>query len=337
MRIILISLAAAALAACGSHPPPTPAAELPARSVALARAEKQLRPTVEEVVGTVRARSQATIAAITGGKIAEVKVTVGSRVRAGDVLVRITAREAAARVAQAGAVLALARLERDRMVALREKEVATAAQLDQAQSQLRVAEATYAEARTLADHAVLRAPFDGVVTAKLAQPGDTAMPGQGLLVVEAPAVLRFEARVPESRAQGLALGQPAAVRLDGETREQQGTIGEIDPAADAATRTVLVKVDLPADPALRSGRFGRLLLTRGNAEAIVAPAGAVVRRGQLELVFVVDAGVARLRLVRTGRAAGDGVEIISGLEGGETLAASEAALLVDGQKVEVAL
>ena len=103
------------------------------------------------------------------------------------------------------------------------------------------------------------------------------------------------------------------------------------------TRTVLVKVDLPPVPGLRSGRFGRLALAPSADRAVTVPLAAVVRRGQLEMVFVVDGGVARLRLVRTARQRDGAVEVLSGLAGGEAVAASDAAQLVDGQAVEVKL
>jgi RND family efflux transporter MFP subunit len=214
--------------------------------------------------------------------------------------------------------------------------VISAAQYDAALSQWTVAQAGHAAARTIAHHAVLRAPFAGVVTAKLANVGDTAMPGEALLVLEAPHALRFEARVPETAAGALAIGASVPVRLDALDRDLVGTIAEIQPASDDATRTRLIKVDLPATPGLRSGRFGRLLLATGTSLAVSVPAGAVVRRGQLEGVFVVESSsrTARLRLVRSGRERDGRLEIASGLSGGE-LVILAAADLVDGQRVEV--
>jgi RND family efflux transporter MFP subunit len=198
-----------------------------------------------------------------------------------------------------------------------------------------VAEAGQAEATTMADKTLLRAPFAGVVSAKLANVGDTAMPGQALLVIEATDVLRFEAMVPEALARGLAPGRALPVRLDGAAADLTATVAEVSPTADATTRSLLVKLDLPRDPAVQAGRFGRLLLSSGDHEAVVVPPGAVVRRGQLETVFVADKDVARLRLVRTGRSASGAVEIVSGLAAGERVVVAEAAQLVDGQPIEV--
>jgi biotin carboxyl carrier protein len=159
-----------------------------------------------ELVGTVRAVRSATLAPLIGGTVAEIRVGLGSSVRTGEVLVRLSAREAGARLEQTRAVSALAKRERDRAVTLRDQEVISVAQYEAALSQWSVAQARETEARTLAERTLLRAPFAGVVTAKLANVGDTAMPGQALLVLEAPGALRFETRVPETAAGQLEAG-----------------------------------------------------------------------------------------------------------------------------------
>jgi RND family efflux transporter MFP subunit len=305
------------------------------RAVRTVRADRIQRPVVTEVVGTVRAARRATLAPLISGTVAEVRVGLGSAVRAGEVLVRLSAPEVHARVAQTRAVSALARRERDRAVRLIQQQAISAAQVDAAVSQWSLAEARQAEASTIADRTVVRAPFAGVITAKLASAGDTAMPGQPLLILEAPGALRFEARVPESAADRLGIGAALPVRLDGRDRDLEGTVAEIQPASDDATRTRLVKVDLPATPGIASGRFGRLLLATGTSRAVSVPAAAFVRHGQLEGVFVVDAGAARLRLVRAGRSFGDRLEIASGLSGDELVVLAGAGDLIDGQRVEV--
>ena len=176
-----------------------------------------------------------------------------------------------------------------------------------------------------------------MVTAKLANVGDTAMPGQALLVLEAPGALRFEARVPETAGgRRWRVGKSLPVRLDGLDHDIEGRIAEIQPASDDATRTRLAKIDLPETPGVRSGRFGRVLLATGASLTVAVPAEAVVRHGQLEAVFVVVSGTARLRLVRTGRERDGRLEIASGLSGDEKVVVAGAADLVDGQRVEEA-
>jgi hypothetical protein len=142
--------------------------------------------------------------------------------------------------------------------------------------------------------------------------------------------------VPESIGSGLTIGEPVLVRLEGLGVDVEGRIAELQPASDDATRTRLAKIDLPPTPGLRSGRFGRVLLATGAALVVSVPADAVAHHGQLESVFVVEAGIARLRLVRGGRTKDGRVEIASGLAGHERVVLAGATELVDGQRVEVA-
>jgi RND family efflux transporter MFP subunit len=274
------------------------------------------------------------------GKVQALNVTLGRRVQTGDVLVRISADEIGAKLDQAEALYAQAKVDHDRAQGLLNKDAIPKAQYDAAAAAFRVATARRAEAAAMAGHTVLRAPFAGVVSAKLANVGDTAMPGQPLLVLDDPTALRLEATVPEVAARTLKVGQAVPVRVDGRARELPGTVAEVSPAADPMSRTVLAKVDLPRDPALHPGLLGRLILpsSSGQARSVLVPSVTVVRRGQLEEVFVVDRGRARLRLVKTGRVTNDGAtEILSGLGDGEPVIASDIAEIVDGQPVEARL
>jgi RND family efflux transporter MFP subunit len=319
---------------CASQPAHPPETRITARKVQAVTAQRTSRPLMTEVVGTVRAVRSATIAPVVGGTVAEVRITLGSSVREGDVLVRLSAREIDARLEQSKAVYALAKLERERATTLHSQDAISAAQYDAAQSQFRVAEARQAEASAMAGNTILRAPFSGVVTAKLVNVGDTAMPGQALLVLEAPGALRFEGRVPEAAASVLSARQTLPVRLDGLDREIEGRIAEIEPASEDLTRSRLVKLDLPHQAGVRSGQFGRLLLATGSSPGIAIPPQAVLHRGQLEVVFVAESGKARLRLVRTARERDGLLEVASGLSGDERVIVSAVSELTDGQLIE---
>ena len=319
---------------CASEPRPRIPPSLPPTGIQVAKADRSLRPVVTEVVGTVRSIHDAAIAPLVSGTVTEVRVRLGSFVRAGEVLVRLSARELDARREQARAVSALATQDRDRAAALKKQEANTLAQYEAALSQWSVARAQDAEASTLADRTVLRAPFAGVITAKLVTVGETVLPGRPLLTLEGRAANRFEAQVPESVSGGLGVGQHFPVRIDGLGSELDGRIAEINPSSDDATRTRLVKIDLPETPGLRSGQFGRVLLATGQAPTVTVPSDAVFRHGQLETVFVVESGTARLRLVRCGRERDGRAQISSGLSGGETVALAGVAELVDGQRVQ---
>ena len=107
------------------------------------------------------------------------------------------------------------------------------------------------------------------------------------------------------------------VTLDALDRAMQARVGEIVPAVDAASRSYIVKIGLPAVPQLRSGIYGRAVFTLGNRSVLAVPAGAITEQGQLRSVLVVEGGVARARLVTLGEARQDRREVLSGLTAGE--------------------
>ena len=131
------------------------------------------------------------------------------------------------------------------------------------------------------------------------------------------------------------LGDQLSVRIAVVTSDLQGTIAEMSPAADPNSRTFLVKLDLPQVTGLRSGQFGRVAVPVAETSAIRVPATAVIQRGQMELVFVVISGHAEMRLVKSGQHVGDEIEIVSGLNSGESIVTDGLANLADGQPVVI--
>jgi RND family efflux transporter MFP subunit len=179
----------------------------------------------------------------------------------------------------------------------------------------------------------LTAPFDGIITKKWADVGDLATPGKPLAAMEDPSALQMLADVPEALIANVSLGDHLPIHLATITNDILGTIAEISPVADPKSRTSLVKLDLPDEPGLRSGQFGRVAVPLGTASAIWVPTAAVIQRGQMELVFVLAGGQAQLRLVKTGNRIGDEIELVSGLNAGEQIVTAGAAVLTDGQPV----
>jgi len=172
-----------------------------------------------------------------------------------------------------------------------------------------------------------------VITKKSADVGDLATPGKTLLEIEDPTALRFEADVPEAIIGSIAAG--AGMTVHSGTFEMTGTVSEIAPVADAQSRTFLVKLDLPQTPGLRTGQFGRVAIPLSETSVLRIPVSAVVQRGQMEIVFVVEKGRAQLRLVKTGKRFGNEVELVSGIEAKEQVAVENVSRLSDGQRVEV--
>ncbi len=185
---------------------------------------------------------------------------------------------------------------------LHKQQAATQAEFDAAQARYNVAKAAVAEAEALSGYAKILAPFDGVVARKLADEGDLAMPGKPLLELEGRTGLRLVADVPSLLASHVERGRETRpCDVDTVPDPIIGTVAEISPAADPASRTVRVKVDLPATPGLRSGQFGRLAVPVSEATFLFVPPAALVRRGQLEILFVAADGKAQMRLVRAGK------------------------------------
>ena len=317
----------------GSKTPPgvTQATEPAAVPGPTARVELREIDDVRAWPGTVSARTVAQIAAKVPARIQEMAVKAGDAVTAGQILVRLDERELQAKLnqarasqtaaeAQAGSAGADAR----RMQNLFEREAATRQMLDSTQAAARSAAARVAEARaavvaaeSVAGEGVLKAPFDGAVIQRLMEPGDMALPGQAILAMQSSQRLRVEAAIPESCAGTLEMGQQLSVRI-GEKRHP-AAIEEIAPAADVETRTVLVKAALDPQADAQPGTFASLEQACGRHQALLIPASAVIRTGQLESVRLAVDGHIRLRHVRSGKAYAGLVEILSGLREGDVV------------------
>ena len=334
--LFAVALATLLLPGCGRNPEThaTSQSDLAAAQVQVRTAESKLRATTEEVVGTVQAKLHATLEAKLSGRIDKMPVLLGQAVKAGQLVAHLDAAELKARLEQAEAILQQAERDWQRTSGLFDQQAATRSDFDAADSRYRVAKAAVAEAQAMMGHVEILAPFDGVVTKKWADVGDLANPGKPLIGIEDPSILQLEADVPQAIASRIQQDARLAIRVDSLKDELAGTVREIAPTADPASRTFRVKLDLPQTAGLKSGQFGRLVVPVGESSSVRVPASAVVLRGQLEILFVVANQRAQLHLVKTGRTIGDEVEILAGLESGESVVVGGAALLADGQLVE---
>jgi len=309
-------------------------AELPLVQVRTQTVEAKPLASFEEVVGTVRAKLRATIEAKTSGRITDLPVVLGQKVRAGEPLARLHAPEIKARLEQAEATLQQAERDSNRLSSLLNQNAVARADFEAADTRYRVAKGAVAEARAMMGYVEILAPFDGVVTRKWVDVGDQAAPGKPLVDIEDPSNLRLEADVPEAIASKIKQDARMTIRVGQCTGDLSGTIAEIAPIADPASRTFRVKLDVPASPGLMLGQFARLIVPAGEYTSLRVPASAVLQRGQMEILFVVENQRARLHLVRTGRRVEDETEILSGLESGDLVVVGNPQLLADGQRLE---
>ena len=332
---LLIALVPGLVVAGCRKPAGSGEAELSSAPVRVLAVVRKSRPATEDVVGTVRPKLSAVIEAKVTGRIEQMLVVPGQTVKAGERLARLDAHEIQSRLDQAVALRQQAESDFKRANDLFQQKILSQAEYDMAQSRFRMAAAVEAESKTMLEYMDILAPFDGVITRKLADVGDLAAPGKALLQMENPQTLRLEADVPEALIGSLKLGDNLSVHISAVTNEFLGTVTEISPAADPNSRTYLVKLDLPAAAGLRTGQFGRVSVPVGEVSTIRVPAAAVIRRGQMELVFVVSEGRAELRLVKAGRHIGGEIEVISGLNSGEQVVTEGASELTDGQPVSL--
>ncbi|MCU0625278.1 MAG: efflux RND transporter periplasmic adaptor subunit [Gemmatimonadaceae bacterium] len=273
---------------------------------------------------------QATLATRLLGTVTHVDVHVGDRVRSGQVLATIDARDLDARATQADAALAAAAATRDearlavtRLRALVADDAAPRAQLDAADAALARAEGAHASAlgtqRELAaarSYATVRAPFTGIVVARHVDPGAFAAPGTALVSLADDHALRLTARVAPSQLRTIARGATVKAEIDGTS--VLATIDGLAPAPDGGPWTIVARV-ANDDRALPAGGTARLHLPTARVRALVVPERALVRDGDLEGVRVPAAGAVERRWLRLGLRVGEAREVLGGLQAGDTI------------------
>jgi RND family efflux transporter MFP subunit len=288
-------------------------------------------PVIVEVTGQIAPVYQATLSSRVQGAIEKLLVREGMTVSKGQVVIQLDSRDLEADLARAVAELDNAKAHLDRMTQLYERDAVSKQEMENAVRAYRVAEANRKAIEAQLSYTIVKAPFDGVITEKLVEAGELASPGQPLLRMENTRHLRLEATVAEGDIKALSPGEKIAVVIDAlGGRVLTGTVARILPAGDPQTHTFTVKVDVPPTPGLKSGMFGRFQLERGTHPTILVPDTAVVERGQLVSVFVVGPdGLARLRWVKTGRRFDKQIEVLSGVNVGESVL-REAARGIEG-------
>jgi len=188
-----------------------------------------------------------------------------------------------------------------------------------AETNIRQAREVVKEAKIAMDYAGIRSPAAGVVVERLIDPGDQAVPGKPLLVIQTSGALRLEARVREGLIQKIIQGRSYDVQVQTLGQTLKATIEEIVPYADPETRTFLVKAALPDTPGVYPGMFGRLLIPSKEEATLLIPEAAVTRVGQLEMVNVQAEQNFQSVYVKTGRRFNDKIEILSGLNDNDTI------------------
>lgn len=289
--------------------------------------------------GVVEAVEDTTISAQTMARVMELPVDVGDRVRRGDVLMRFSdvEQESARRSAEAGVRAARAEYEDarsalERVREIHERGLVSSSQLDAAtarynagQAMLNAAEAALASADQQADYTRIRAPFDGVITQRHVEIGQAVQSGppapQPLISLASLESLRVEVAVPQSAVAAIRDYARAAVLLPDGRRIEAPAL-TVFPKADPASHSFRVRVLLPAQTAdLYPGMTVKVAFAVGDAHRLLVPASALVRRGELHGLYVVDDSQrVQLRMIRPGHRMDGQVEVLAGLEAGVRIA-----------------
>lgn len=318
--------------------PGTVAVERPsAAGRSIVSVERQRADDTVVAVGSVQPRRRTDVASQLLATIREIKVRPGDRVVADAVLVVLDDRElsaqqreatAAAAVAEADLVTRKGELERARVgfktgVVTREDYDRIAGAVRVGEAQLQRSKEQIARLEVQLTHTRIVTGTGGIVADRFAEPGDVATPGKPILSVYDPSELELHANVPESLAANVAVGKKIQIQIDAANINALGDVREVVPQAQQTTRTILVKVAVPASTSttILPGMFGRISIPIGQTDRLLVPSAAVRSVGQLELVDVVDGdNLLTRRFIRTGRRSDGKVEVLSGLNEGDSVA-----------------
>jgi len=293
--------------------------------------------TLQTYPAEVTADRSADIATRMSGTVRTVHVALGQRVRAGDPLVSLDAVDVGARVEAARAAVQLAEVTHGRIERLAADGAASRQELDRTAAALAAARAALAEAQAQDAYAVVRASFAGVVTAKRVEAGDLANPGAPLLTLVDPTTLKITADLPSHLAGVVREGGTVEVQVTGVEGMRTALVTRVVPAVAGAARSF--RIEAVPEGGLAGaypGAYVRLGVPVEGAGTRWIPADAVVERGQLTGIFVVEDDVLRLRWVRLGARAAGAVELLSGPGGDVRMVRRPGSGLVDGTPVRSA-
>lgn len=323
------------LSGCGSDD-----AGLDTAAPVISKAETMVVATVDLPVryvtsGTVTSDHRVSISSRLSGYIRQLPVREGDRVKAGDVLVRVDPVNARQGVVQAEADLADAKADLSRYEELFKASAVSKQQLDRVRLRYKVARSQLEQARNQLSYAEVRSPVDGVVVEKRMSKGDLASPGAAILTLEDPASLLVETHVSDQFVGGINVGDKVSIEVSSLKQPLTGTVRQVVQAADVMTHQFLIKIAVESHKDVHPGMYAQAGFKINTRKGLQVPAAAVINRGGLHGIFVVDGdGIAHYRQIRLGQKNGDLVEVLAGLHDGDSIAWNGSPALVTGMKVQ---
>lgn len=273
--------------------------------------------------GVVEAVRQATLAAQVAGRVIEVRADAGDSVKQGQLLMRIDAREAAEGYAASQATLSNAKANYERTKNLFTQKFISKAALDKAEAEYKAAQAGSGAAGAAASHATIVSPLTGFVAQRHTEAGEMAALGKPLITVYDPKGLRVTSSIPQYKLAEVRANLSAKIEFPEIAKWVDAAKVEVFPSADPRTHSVTARVYLPENlPGVIPGMFARAHFVTGKAKKLLVPAAAVLRRGEVTAVYVIDEkNAARLRQVRLSEPLAGGFhEVLAGVSAGEKVA-----------------
>lgn len=362
--MVVFGLLPLSVLGCHSRVPEGSAPVETVRAHVVESRQEQAAATVK-ATGGLHPRETATLSAQVVARVLRVLVREGDSVAAGQTLVvlddatlksadqqaesAVSAAEKQEAAARSNAELAASTLARYRqlqsqssvspqeMDEVTRKAEAANAQVEALRAQVAAMRAQQTGSRAMLSYTRVIAPFAGVVTARMVDPGALASPGVPLLQIDSAGALQVQTTIAESTLSFVRRGMKVDVSIDSApTAASEGVVSEIVPAADASSHTFLIKIDLRPSKELHAGMYASAQIPMGTKESIMAPRSAIVMRGSLPCAYVLDNNnIAQLRYVTLGATHGDSVEVLSGMAAKEKLVDDPADRDLAGARIEV--
>ena len=331
--------AASAPAVSGPAAAPANAAATPGVAVEVAKVASAPMPQMITAVGSLRSDESVTLRPEVAGRISAIQFQEGQPIARGTTMVRLDPAINEAEYEQAKANLWLAKTKYERAIDLQKQGFISSQAKDEAENNLRLAEAAIALAQAHLAKTVIKAPFSGIVGLRSVSLGDYVKEGQDLVNLESIDPLKVDFRVPEVYLKQVSVGQSLEIGLDalpGKTYE--GKVFAINPLVDAGGRAIVIRAQVRnADTALRPGMFARVrLITKNERDTLVVPEQALVPQGEDQYVFKVADGKVTRAKVETGQRRDARVEVTKGVDAGDVVVTAGQLKLRDGMPVTIA-
>ena len=296
---------------------------------------QQAVPAYYTTSGTVTSDHRVSISSRLSGYIRELTVREGDQVKAGQILVRVDPVDANQALIQAKADLADAEADLNRYKELFKSGAVSKQQLSKIELRYTVAKSQVKQASNQLSYAEVRSPVAGVVVEKRLSQGDLTAPGMPILTIEDPASLLVETYVSEGFISQIHESDIVDVTIPSLKQTFEGTVRQVVQAADPVSHQFLVKVALKASADIHPGMFAQAGFRVGERQAILVPKATLQERTGLYALYVLDANdISQYRLVRLGQTLGNQVEIVAGLNDGDTIVWAGKPSIKTGMKIQ---